>query len=114
MDRMQEIEEMILAGWGDTAADRIPKDWRTRRPRPELHPSEWFLSAHDDGREFAQRAMGNESARLAAAHREARLRYLERASKPRVHNNRKRALSERAAELRRRMTAERRPGRRVA
>ncbi len=33
-ERFTELEEMILAGWGDRRQDQIPQDWRTRRPHP--------------------------------------------------------------------------------
>lgn len=30
-----ELEEMIRAGWGDLRRDRVPADWRTRKPPTE-------------------------------------------------------------------------------
>jgi len=32
IDRMTELEELIMAGWGDMRGDQIPADWRNRQP----------------------------------------------------------------------------------
>lgn len=30
-DRRNEVDELIRMGWGDTAPDKIPSDWRRHR-----------------------------------------------------------------------------------
>lgn len=74
-DRLQEIEEMILAGWGDTSGDQIPPDWRNKRPRlpdefstpacakvENQHVFE-FPPATEQDRALARRVLNNELAR---------------------------------------------------
>lgn len=42
-----ELDDMIAAGWGDMRRDRIPADWRTRKP-PIEGASEYFTSERND------------------------------------------------------------------
>jgi hypothetical protein len=94
-DRMEELEALIKAGWGDTAGDKIPRDWRTRKPtRAEvLEASEFWGEEHDPTAYFVMR---NEAQR---AREKAIRRSHERKDQPDV------PLERKCAEMRERMRA---------
>lgn len=71
MDRMAELDEMIVAGWGDMPGDQIPADWRTRQRQRQLTGHEAaLLEELERGPEIeqlsAELAMENEARRNAS------------------------------------------------
>jgi hypothetical protein len=74
IERFTELEELIMAGYGDMRARDIPPDWRTRRPYPISTPVEKAVETEEQAlaRQLWERDTAKRSERARAWQAKAR------------------------------------------